>query len=102
MSSDSLNLLRSLISRWQICDNVTTNELRLDGSRSSNDDSDQQHLASLKFLYSLKTCKYYLIFSFFQIEGEVEKDSEVRATYKDLHAKVWSLTYINTLYFTKN
>ena len=32
-------------------------------------------------------------------EGEVEKDSEVRATYKDLHAKVWSLTYINTLYF---
>ena len=23
----------------------------------------------------------------FQIEGEVEKDSEVRATYKDMHAK---------------
>ena len=24
---------------------------------------------------------------FFQIEGDIEKDSEVRATYKDLHAK---------------
>ena len=28
-------------------------------------------------------CNYFL----FKIEGEVEKDSEVRATYKDLHAK---------------
>lgn len=36
------------------------------------------------FLLSLTfKCNYFL----FQIEGEVEKDSEVRATYKDLHAK---------------
>ena len=46
----------------------------------------------LKFLYSMTNIKYILyFFPFFQIEGEVEKDSEVRATYKDLHAKVWSL-----------
>ena len=54
----------------------------------------------LKFLYSMTNIKYILLyfFPFFQIEGEVEKDSEVRATYKDLHAKVWSPIYINTLY----
>lgn len=45
----------------------------------------------LKFLYCMKNFKYIIFFPFFQIEGEVEKDSEVRATYKDLHAKVWSL-----------
>ena len=29
----------------------------------------------------------YVVILWLQIEGEVEKDSEVRATYKDLHAK---------------
>ena len=63
-------------------------------------DHQKKHLSCLKFLCSLKSFKH-LIFFCFQIEGEVEKNSEVRATYKDLHAKVRSLTNINTLYLIK-
>ena len=47
---------------------------------------DHQHLAWFRILH-LSSFLIPLNVIFFQIEGEVEKDSEVRATYKDLHAK---------------